>query len=155
MPDLTTCLWFDRQGEEAAEFYCSVFPDSGIDHVDRYPGGERAGEALTVAFRLDGKPFVALNGGPEFTFSEAVSVQIHTDGQAETDRYWNALLADGGEESMCGWLKDRYGFSWQVVPKQLPELLGSPDPEVSGRVMAAMMQMRKIDVAALEDAARG
>ena len=151
---ITTCLWFDTQGEEAAEFYCSVIPDSKVLGVERYgeAGPGPAGTAMTVSFELDGRPFVALNGGPEFTFNEAVSLQISCQDQEEVDYFWNTLV-DGGEESMCGWLKDRYGFSWQVVPSALPELLGDPDPDRAQRAMKAMLSMRKIDVEALRRAA--
>ncbi|WP_296600552.1 VOC family protein [Phenylobacterium sp.] len=156
MPKITTCLWFDRDAEAAAKFYCAIFPNSKITDVSRYPEnlpGERAGEVLTVAFELDGRPFTGLNGGPQFTFSEAVSFQIDVSTQAELDRYWSALLADGGAESQCGWLKDRFGVSWQVVPTQLGKLMASPDRAAAGRVAAAMMQMVKLDIAALEAAA--
>ena len=151
---ITTCLWFDTQGEEAAEFYCSVIPNSKVLGVERYgeAGPGPAGTAMTVSFELDGRPFVALNGGPEFTFNEAVSLQISCQDQEEVDYFWNTLV-DGGEESMCCWLKDRYGFSWQVVPSALPELLGDPDPDRAQRAMKAMLSMRKIDVEALRQAA--
>jgi predicted 3-demethylubiquinone-9 3-methyltransferase (glyoxalase superfamily) len=151
---LTTCLWFDTQGEEAAEFYCSVIPDSRVLDVSRYgeAGPGTPGAAMTVSFELDGRPFVALNGGPQFTFSEAVSLQVSCRDQDEVDHYWNTLV-EGGEESMCGWLKDRYGFSWQIVPTALPELLGDPDPERAQRAMKAMLGMRKIDIDGLRRAA--
>ncbi|MGA8210569.1 MAG: VOC family protein [Nocardioidaceae bacterium] len=155
MSDLiTTCLWFDTEGEEAARFYCSVVPDSRITGIDRYPeGGPRpAGTALTVNFELGGRPYVALNGGPEFRFTEAVSFQIACADQDEVDHYWKALT-DGGEESMCGWLKDRYGLSWQIVPDGLSDLLGDPDPGRAGRAMASMMTMRRIDIAEVRRAA--
>lgn len=158
MPSITPCLWFDRQAEEAANFYCAIFPNSKITKVSRYPEnlpGDRAGEALTVAFELDGKAFTGLNGGPQFTFSEAISFQIEVDSQAELDRYWNALLADGGQESQCGWLKDRFGLSWQIVPTQLAKLMTSSDRDAANRVAAAMMQMVKLDIAQLEAAAKG
>lgn len=156
MPNTTPCLWFDTLGEEAATFYTSVFPNSRITDVTRYPEGspERAGEVLTVAFELDGRPFVALNGGPQFTFSEAVSFQISCDGQDEVDHYWKAL-SDGGEEGPCGWLKDQYGLSWQVVPTALPQLLSDPDPGRAQRAWAAMMSMGKIDIDAVRRAADG
>ncbi len=156
MPRITNCLWFDRQAEEAAEFYCGVFPNSRISKVARYPdsmGGERAGTVMTVEFELDGAPFVGLNGGPEFKFDEAVSFQIDCQDQAEVDHYWNGLLAGGGRESQCGWLTDRFGLSWQVVPRQLIELTTGPDRAKASRVFAAMMQMVKLDVAQLEAAA--
>lgn len=158
MPGLAPCLWFDREAEAAADFYCAVFPNSKVTEVARYPEGfpgDRAGQVLTVAFELDGKPFTGLNGGPDFTFSEAISFQIDVETQAELDRYWNALLAGGGQESMCGWLKDRFGVSWQVVPTQLAKLMASPDREAAGRVAHAMMQMVKLDIAKLEAAAEG
>lgn len=158
MPGLAPCLWFDREAEAAADFYCAVFPNSKVTEVARYPEGfpgDRAGQVLTVAFELDGKPFTGLNGGPDFTFSEAISFQIDVETQAELDRYWNALLAGGGQESMCGWLKDRFGVSWQAVPTQLAKLMASPDREAAGRVAHAMMQMVKLDIAKLEAAAEG
>jgi predicted 3-demethylubiquinone-9 3-methyltransferase (glyoxalase superfamily) len=156
MPSLSTCLWFDKQAEEAANFYVSIFPNSSIGGVNRspadYPSG-KAGDVLVVEFTLDGRPFMGLNGGPQFKFDEAISMVVTTDGQEETDRYWDALLADGGKPSACGWLKDRFGLSWQVTPKQLPKLLGDPDPARARRAMQAMMDMVKIDIAALERAA--
>ncbi|HEY6018006.1 MAG TPA: VOC family protein [Gaiellaceae bacterium] len=154
MPEISPFLWFDTQAEEAAELYTSVFPNSRIVDVARYgpagPGPE--GSVMTVAFELDGQRFVALNGGPEYTFSEAVSFQIDCSSQEEVDRYWSAL-AEGGEEGPCGWLKDRFGLSWQVVPIRLMELLRDPDTERSQRVMAAMLQMKKIEIDELEQAA--
>lgn len=158
MPQITSCLWFDREAEDAARFYVSIFPNSKIGRVSRYPEnlpGDRAGEVLTVEFELDGKAFTGLNGGPDFRFSEAISFQIEVSEQAELDRYWNALLADGGKESQCGWLKDRFGLSWQVVPVQLARLMSDPDKAEAGRVAAAMMQMVKLDIAGLEAAAAG
>ena len=151
---LTTCLWFDTQGEEAAEFYCSVIPNSRVLDVSRYgeAGPGVPGTAMTVSFELDGRPFVALNGGPEFRFNESVSLQISCRDQEEVDHYWTTLL-EGGEEGMCGWLKDRYGFSWQVVPTALSELLGDPDPDRSQRAMKAMLGMRKIDIEGMRRAA--
>ena len=155
MPAMTTCLWFDTQAEEAANYYAGIFPNSRVTAVDHYgEGGPRpAGTVITASFELDGRPFLALNGGPEFTFDEAVSIQVHCKGQEEVDYYWNALTADGGEESMCGWLKDRFGFSWQIVPDRLTELLKDPDPGRAQRAMGAMLQMRRIVVADLEAAA--
>ena len=128
MSKLTTCLWFDTEGEEAATFYTSLFPNSRITGVTHYgSAGPRAeGTVMTVEFELDGQPFVALNGGPEFTFTEAISFQIDCETQEEVDRYWSTL-SEGGEEGPCGWLKDRFGLSWQIVPTALPELLGDPD----------------------------
>ena len=154
MSRITPCLWFDTEGEEAAEFYTSIFPNSRILEVTRYgdAGPREAGTVMTVTFELDGREFVALNGGPEFTFDEAISFQIDCGSQEEVDDYWSRL-GEGGEEGPCGWVKDRYGLSWQVVPTRLTELLTHPDPETSQRAMAAMLQMRKIDIATLEEAA--
>ena len=154
MSKLTPCLWFDTEGEEAARFYTSVFPNSRVVEVTRYgsAGPRPEGTVMTVSFELDGQSFIALNGGPEFTFSEAVSFQVDCKDQAEVDTYWRQL-SEGGEEGPCGWLKDRFGLSWQIVPTALPRLLGDPDPEKSQRVMAAMMQMRKIEIEELEQAA--
>ncbi|MEZ5383623.1 MAG: VOC family protein [Microthrixaceae bacterium] len=145
---ITPCLWFDGNGLEAAEFYVSLFPDSSIDGVSPGPDGS----PLMVSFTLMGRPFQALNGGPQFSFTEAVSLVVPCDGQAEVDHYWAALV-DGGEESMCGWLKDRFGVSWQVVPNQLGDLIGDPDPERAGRAVEAMMGMRKLDLDAMRAAA--
>lgn len=155
MPEIVPCLWFDTQAEEAAEFYVSVFPNSRITAVDRYgeAGPRPAGTVLTAGFELDGKPFLALNGGPEFTFSEAVSMQVFCADQDEVDHYWTSLTADGGTESQCGWLKDRFGFSWQVVPTRLTELLQDADPARAQRAMKAMLGMRRIVIADLEAAA--
>lgn len=156
MSTITPCLWFDTEGEEAAEFYTSIFKNSRIVQVARYgeAGPRPAGSVMTVSFELDGQKFLALNGGPQFTFSEAVSFQVDCRSQEEVDEYWSRL-GDGGEEGPCGWLKDRYGLSWQVVPTRLAELLGDPDPETSQRVMRAMLEMKKIDIATLEQAAAG
>jgi predicted 3-demethylubiquinone-9 3-methyltransferase (glyoxalase superfamily) len=150
MPVQTPCLWFDNQAEQAAAFYTSVFPDSTVTAVNRNPDGS----ALMVEWTLDGQPYQGLNGGPLFTFSEAISFSISCADQAEVDHYWEAL-SEGGEESMCGWLKDRFGVSWQVVPTRLGELLGDPDPGRSQRAMQAMLGMRRIVVAELEAAADG
>ena len=154
MHKITPCLWFDDQAEDAAKFYMSVFKNSQILDVARYgeggPGPE--GTAMTVSFELDGQDFVALNGGPQFTFDEAISFQVSCQDQDEVDYYWNALT-DGGEESMCGWLKDKFGLSWQIIPTRLPELLGDSDPERAQRATQAMLGMRKIDIAAMEAAA--
>jgi predicted 3-demethylubiquinone-9 3-methyltransferase (glyoxalase superfamily) len=157
MSSITPWLWFDTEGEEAAEFYASVFPNSKIGDITRYgPGGMRPeGEVMTVSFELDGQPFVALNGGPEFKFTEAVSFQVLCETQDEVDAYWEKLTADGGEESVCGWLKDRYGLSWQIIPKALYRLISDPDPERARRATEAMLQMRKIEIAELERAADG
>ena len=154
MPDITPNLWFDTESEEAAAFYISIFPNSRIVDVAHYTeaGPRPAGEVVTVAFELDGRRFVAINGGPEFKFSEAVSFEISCEDQDEVDYYWEKL-GDGGEEGPCGWLKDRYGLSWQVVPRRLIELIGDDDRERATRVTRAMFAMKKLDVAALEEAA--
>ena len=147
-------LWFDTEAEEAAEFYCSIFKNSKITGKTHYPENapREAGMVMTVEWELEGQRFVGINGGPEFKFDEAVSFAIGCEDQEEVDYYWEKLT-DGGEESVCGWLKDRYGVSWQVVPSRLTELITESDAETSQRVMAAMLQMRKIDIAALEEAA--
>lgn len=154
MDKITPCLWFDTQGEEAANFYVSVFKNSRIVEVARYgeAGPRPAGTVMIVTFELDGRTFTALNGGPEFTFSEAVSFQVSCETQEEVDELWDRLSA-GGEEGPCGWLKDRYGVSWQVVPDPLIELLRDPDPGRSQRAMKAMLQMKKIDIATVQRAA--
>lgn len=154
MSGVTPCLWFDTDGEEAANFYTSLFPNSTILNVSRYgEGGPRAaGTVMTVSFELDGLEFLALNGGPNYTFSEAVSFMVSCADQDEVDRYWDAL-SEGGEEGPCGWLKDRFGLSWQIVPEALPRLLGDPDPAKAQRVMQAMMGMKKIVIEELEQAA--
>jgi len=158
MDKITPCLWFDGNAEEAARFYTSLFPNSDIERVDTAaadtPSGPE-GSVLTVAFNLDGRPFIGLNGGSDFRFNEAVSFSIDCADQAEVDRYWDALLADGGEPSVCGWLKDRFGLSWQVIPRQLPEMLKSGDQAAARRAMEAMLKMVKIDVAELERAYSG
>jgi len=158
MPKITPCLWFDGDAEEAAAFYTSVFPDSRIDKVVRAaadtPSGPE-GAVLTVEFTLDGAPFIGLNGGDDFTFSEAISFDIDCQDQAEVDRYWEALVQGGGEHSVCGWLKDRFGVSWQVVPRQLNEMLDSPDRDGARRAMEAMLKMEKLDVAKLREAFEG
>jgi predicted 3-demethylubiquinone-9 3-methyltransferase (glyoxalase superfamily) len=156
MPRITPFLWFDTEGEEAADFYCSIFPNSKITEVSHYPeGGPREpGLAMTVSFVLDGQDYVALNGGPEFKFTEAISLLINCADQAEVDYYWEKLT-DGGQEVACGWLKDRYGLSWQVVPAGFVEILSDPDPGRSQRAMQAMMGMTKLDLAALRAAADG
>src|SRR5947209_20485013 len=155
---VTPCLWFDGTAEEAARFYVSLLPDSRIDNVMRskvdYPGG-KAGAALLVQFTLAGNQFQGLNGGPYHQFNEAVSFSISCEDQAEVDRLWAALTAHGGKPGQCSWLKDRWGLSWQIVPKRLPQLLADPDPQRAQRAMQAMMTMGKIDVAALERAADG
>ena len=156
MPTITPNLWFDTESEEAASFYVSVFPNSRIRKVSRYgeAGPREAGMVLTVEFELDGQPFTAINGGPQFRFSEATSLLINCADQEEVDHYWEKLGA-GGEHGPCGWLKDRYGFSWQVCPVVLETLLTDPDEGRRNRAMAAMLQMSKLDVAALEAAADG
>jgi predicted 3-demethylubiquinone-9 3-methyltransferase (glyoxalase superfamily) len=154
MPKITPNLWFDTQAEQAAEYYCSIFPRSQINAVSHYgeAGPRDAGMVLTVDFELDGQPFTAINGGPEFTFDEAISFLIECADQDEVDRYWKAL-SDGGEEGPCGWLKDRFGLSWQVVPIDLPRLLQDPDTGRGQRVMEAMLRMQKIEIAELYAAA--
>jgi len=154
MQKITPCLWFDTQGEEAARFYTSVFPNSRIRKITRYgsAGPMPEGTVLTVSFELDGQAFVALNGGPGPTYTDAVSFQVDCETQEEVDGYWEQL-SEGGEEGPCGWLKDRFGLSWQIVPSVLPKLLGDPDPEKSQRVMQTMLGMRKIQIDELERAA--
>ncbi|HEY2814100.1 MAG TPA: VOC family protein [Acidimicrobiales bacterium] len=156
MPTITPNLWFDTEGLEAAEFYVSIFPNSEIRDVSYYndAGPRPAGTVLTVEFVLDGQPFIAINGGPQFTFDEAISLMITCADQDEVDYYWSKLT-DGGEESQCGWLKDRFGLSWQVVPAGMADVLGDPDPQRAERAMKAMLGMKKIDIAALEAAAAG
>jgi predicted 3-demethylubiquinone-9 3-methyltransferase (glyoxalase superfamily) len=153
---VTPCLWFDGHAEEAARFYVSLLPDSRIDRVVRAPADTPSGPAgmvLVVEFTLAGSKFTGLNGGPQFPFTEAVSFAVACDGQAEVDRLWAALTADGGSPSRCGWLKDRWGLPWQIVPTRLHELLSDPNPDRARRTMEAMLQMSKIDIAALERAA--
>lgn len=154
MQKIATCLWFDGQAEEAVAFYSSLFEDSRTLSVLRHSEASRgaAGSVLVIDFELAGRRFQALNGGPEFTFNEAMSLSVDCADQAEVDRLWDALTADGGQEVACGWLKDRFGVSWQIVPSKLPELLTDPDPAKADRVMKAMMGMTKIDVQGLLDA---
>ncbi len=150
---ITPCLWFDTEGEEAANFYTGIFEHSRILEVTHYgsAGPRPEGMVMTVTFELEGQQFLALNGGPEFTFTEAISFQVSCGSQEEVDQLW-AKLSDGGEEGPCGWLKDRYGLSWQIVPTALHELIGDPDPERSQRAMKAMLGMSKIDIAELQRA---
>ncbi len=158
---ITPCLWFDTQAEEAANLYCSVFPDSKVTAISRYPeAGQEihrkpAGSVMVVAFELDGQPFTALNGGPNFKFDEAVSFQVMCETQDEIDHYWGKLTAGGGQEGPCGWLKDKFGLSWQVVPAAIPRMMSDPDAKKTARVMNAFMQMKKLDIAALERAYAG
>jgi predicted 3-demethylubiquinone-9 3-methyltransferase (glyoxalase superfamily) len=154
----TICIWYDRDAEAAARFYAQTFPDSAVLAVHKapadYPSGKK-GDVLTVDFTVLGIPCMGLNGGPAFKHTEAFSFQISTDDQAETDRYWNAIVGNGGQESMCGWCKDRWGVNWQITPFVLSESITDPDPAVAKRVFEVMMTMRKIDVAKIEAARRG
>ncbi|MNO64971.1 3-demethylubiquinone-9 3-methyltransferase [compost metagenome] len=156
MPKIVTNLWFDTEAEEAAKYYTSIFKNSRIINTAYYgEGGRRpAGTVLTVTFELDGQVFTALNGGPEFTFTEAISLLVNCEGQEEVDELWEKL-SEGGTEGPCGWLKDRYGLSWQICPTILGKLLNDPDPVKAQRVMQAMMQMGKLDIAALKRAHEG
>jgi predicted 3-demethylubiquinone-9 3-methyltransferase (glyoxalase superfamily) len=156
MKGITPFLWFERQAEEAARFYVSVFPNSGITQTTRYgeEGPGPKGTVMTVAFELDGQEFVALNGGPQFSFTQAVSFVVNCETQAEVDTFWEKL-SEGGEKIQCGWVKDRYGVPWQVVPTALGRLLRDEDPQKSRRVMKAMLQMKRLDVAELERAYAG
>ncbi len=156
MENITPCLWFDTEAEEAAAFYTSIFPNSRILDVAHFgeAGPRPEGLVMTVDFELDGRAFLALNGGPDLTFNEAISFQVHCRTQDEVDELW-ARLSEGGAEGPCGWLKDRYGVSWQIIPTRLTELVADPDPQRSQRAMRAMLGMKKIDVAALEEAAAG
>jgi len=154
---IQSCLWFNKNAEEASRFYADTFSNSGIDGIHRapedYPSGKK-GDVLTVEMTILGTPFLLLNGGPEFTFDEAISFQVATDDQEETDRYWKAILDGGGEESVCGWCKDRFGLSWQITPKRLTQLI-TAGGETASRAFKAMMDMRKIDIAALDRAVEG
>ncbi|MEO8291850.1 MAG: VOC family protein [Actinomycetota bacterium] len=152
MQKISTCLWFDTQAEEAANFYVSLFEDAEVTDVQRLDGTPSGDNVALVFFRLAGKEFMAINGGPQFPFTEAVSISVGVEDQDEVDRLW-AALTDGGEEGQCGWLKDRYGLSWQVIPDRMGELLSDPDPERRGRAMQAMLQMQRIDLKVMEDAA--
>lgn len=155
---ITPCLWFDTEAEEAAKFYCSIFENSKIEHVSRYVDagqeihGKKAGSVMVVAFELEGQKFVALNGGPQFKFDEAVSFQISCRTQKEVDYFWSKLTDGGGQEGPCGWLKDRYGLSWQVVPDQLIEMMLDKDAKKVARVTNAFLQMKKFDIEALKRA---
>lgn len=154
----TICLWFDKDAEDAARFYAATFPDGSVGAILRapcdYPGG-KAGDLLTVEFTVCGLPFIGVNGGPAFTPNESFSLQIHTEDQAETDRLWDAIIGNGGQESQCGWCKDRWGYSWQITPRALSEALADPDPAAARRAMEAMMHMKKLDIATVEAARRG
>jgi predicted 3-demethylubiquinone-9 3-methyltransferase (glyoxalase superfamily) len=159
---IVPCLWFDGKAEEAAKYYVSIFERSRITHVSHYGKegkevhGRDAGSVLTVAFELDGQPFTALNGGPQFKFNEAISLQVMCETQEQIDRYWNRLTAGGDPKAQqCGWLKDKYGLSWQVAPIQLPELLSDANSDKAGRTMKALLQMKKLDIAKLKQAYAG
>ena len=158
MQKITPMLWFDGTAEEAARFHTSLFPDSRVDKVVRAAADNpstREGDVITVEYTVAGSPFVGLNGGPDFQFNEAVSFVVTCEDQAEVDRYWDALVQGGGEHSVCGWLKDRFGLSWQVVPRELNEMLESPDHDAARRAMEAMLKMTKLDVNALREAFEG
>ncbi len=154
----TICLWYDRDAEDAARFYAKTFPDSSVGAVLRapgdYPSGKK-GDVLTVEFTVMGIPCIGLNGGPEFKHNEAFSFQVATDDQAETDRYWNAIIGNGGQASECGWCKDKWGVSWQITPRALMQAITDPDPAAAKRAFEVMMTMQKIDIAAIEAARRG
>ena len=158
---ISPCLWFDTRAEEAANFYCAIFGNSKITAVSRYPEagqeihGKPPGSVMVVAFELDGMPFTALNGGPQFKFDEAVSFQVTCETQADVDYYWSKLTSGGGQEGPCGWLKDKFGLSWQVVPAVIPKMMTDPDTAKSARVMNAFMTMKKLDIAAIERAYAG
>ena len=157
-PKNTVCIWYDKDAEAAARFYASVFPDSAVTAVHRAPGdypSGKQGDVLTVEFTVMGIPCLGLNGGPAFRHSEAFSFQVATDSQEETDRLWNAIVGNGGQESQCGWCKDRWGLSWQITPRVLTTAIADPDRAAAGRAFEAMMEMRKIDIAAIEAAWRG
>ena len=155
---ITPCLWYDGTAEEAATFYAATFPNSSVDAVHREPGdypSGKQGDVLTVDFTVLGMKFIGLNGGPIFKFNEAVSFQVHTDTQEETDRYWNAIIDNGGAASMCGWCRDKWGLSWQITPRVLTRATTHADPAAAHRAFAAMMTMQKIDIAAIEAALEG
>jgi predicted 3-demethylubiquinone-9 3-methyltransferase (glyoxalase superfamily) len=157
IPKIQPCLWFDGNAEEAAAFYAATFPDSRIDSVQRSPGdwpSGKKGDVLVVEMTILGMPFILLNGGPEFRFDEAISFQVATDDQAETDRYWNAIVGNGGQESQCGWCKDRWGLNWQITPRVLTEAMAQGG-DVAKRAFEAMMTMGKIDIATIERAVAG
>ena len=156
MPKITPCLWYNHDAEEAANFYITLFPDSRVDNVVKAPADTPSGpegSVLIVEFTLAGQKYIGLNGGPQFPFTEAVSFQVLTEDQAETDRLWDALIADGGEESVCGWLRDRWGLSWQITPRRMIELLSDPDRDRARRATQAMLKMVKLDIAEIERAA--
>ena len=157
MQKITPFLWFDNQAEEAMNFYVSIFKNSKVGTISRYgdAGPGPAGSVMVASFELDGMQFTALNGGPHFKFTEAISLYVNCETQDEVDYFWDKLTAGGGQPSQCGWLKDKFGLSWQIVPSALPRLLSDPDRDKANRVMQAMMQMQKIDVAKLEAAAEG
>ncbi len=158
MEKITTCLWFDDRAEEAVNFYTGVFKDSKIGSTSRYDeasakaSGRPVGTVLTMTFELEGRHFMALNGGPMFKFNESVSLVVNCENQEEIDYYWNKLTSGGGQESMCGWLKDKFGLSWQIVPTELGKLMSSKEPGKAQRVMAALLQMKKLDLNALKNA---
>ncbi len=154
---ITPFLWFNTQAEEAMNFYVSIFKNSKILNISRLPEGTPgpAGQVISGTFQLEGQEFMALNGGPEFQFNESISFFVHCENQAEVDDLWNKLTADGGQESMCGWLKDKFGVSWQIIPNALGEMFGDPDGAKAGRAMQAMLQMRKLDIATLKKAFDG
>jgi 2-polyprenyl-6-hydroxyphenyl methylase/3-demethylubiquinone-9 3-methyltransferase len=155
---IAPCLWFNKNAEEAARFYAATFPESQVTAVNKspsdYPNG-KVGDVITVDFTVLGQPFLGLNGGPEFTFDEAISFQVFTDTQEETDRYWNAIVSNGGQENVCGWCKDKFGLSWQIVPRALMNALNDSNTAAAKRAMDAMMTMKKIDIAKIEAARRG
>ena len=157
MQKITPFLWFDNQAEDAMNFYVSIFKNSKVGTISRYgdAGPGPKGSVMVASFELDGMQFTALNGGPHFKFTEAISLYVNCETQDEVDYFWNKLTAGGGQPSQCGWLKDKYGLSWQIVPSALPRLLSDPDGAKANRVMQAMMQMQKIDIAKLEQAAKG